>query len=164
MRTRIFKILAVVAIVLVTVGCDQATKRIARTHLAGRGTVALIDGIVVLHYVENEGAFLSLGARLPAPIRTVVLVGAPVVILGILTAYILMGRRFDFPALLGAAFVAGGGLGNLIDRLAHAGRVSDFAVVGIGALRSGISNLADLSIIAGCLLLLLESRKRPART
>ncbi len=160
MRTRILKTVAIFAIVLMNVGCDQATKSMARTWLAGRGTVALIDNIVVLHYVENEGAFMSLGTRLPGPVRTVVLFAAPIVILGILTAYILLGRHFDTVALVGAACVAGGGVGNLIDRLANAGRVSDFAVVGIGALRSGIFNFADLSIMAGCLLLLIGSRKR----
>lgn len=46
-------------------------------------------------------------------------------------------------------------LGDLIDRLADHGFVTDFMNVGFGALRTGIFNVADLAIVAGVLVLLL---------
>ena len=50
-----------------------------------------------------------------------------------------------------------GGLSNLIDRLIYDGRVTDFLNVGIGSLRTGIFNLADMAILAGALLLVLKT-------
>ena len=46
----------------------------------------------------------------------------------------------------------------MIDRLLYDGRVTDFLNVGIGSLRTGIFNLADMAILAGALLLVLRMR------
>ena len=46
----------------------------------------------------------------------------------------------------------------MIDRLLYDGRVTDFLNVGIGSLRTGIFNLADMAILAGALLLVLKMR------
>jgi len=48
-----------------------------------------------------------------------------------------------------------GGIGNLIDRLFHNGLVIDFLNVGIGPIRTGIFNVADMAIMAGFGILLL---------
>jgi signal peptidase II len=49
-------------------------------------------------------------------------------------------------------------MSNLVDRLLYGGRVTDFLNVGIGSLRTGIFNLADMAILAGALLLVLKTR------
>jgi signal peptidase II len=164
MNVRVLKALLIVAILLVTIGCDQATKHLARTRLADRGTVLVVGNIFILHYVENEGAFLSLGARLPRPIRTVVFIAFPLAALAAMIVSLARRRSADWVLIAGFSFIAGGGLGNLIDRLMRAGRVSDFMNLGFGSLRTGIFNFADLSILIGCLLVLVSpwSRGRPA--
>ena len=53
-----------------------------------------------------------------------------------------------------AFFVAGGG-SNLVDRALH-GAVVDFLNVGIGPLRTGIFNVADMAIMLGAALLVVE--------
>ena len=63
------KILLILVILCVCVVCDQATKVIAKQHLAGAPTIYAFGGTVMLHYSENVGAFLSLGARLPETAR-----------------------------------------------------------------------------------------------
>ena len=50
----------------------------------------------------------------------------------------------------------------MIDRLLNEGRVTDFLNVGIGTLRTGIFNPADMAILAGALLLVLKTRTAPA--
>jgi signal peptidase II len=57
--------------------------------------------------------------------------------------------------------IASGGVGNWIDRLTNDGRVTDFLNLGIGSLRTGIFNVADMVLMAGVALFLLGSR-RPA--
>jgi len=150
-------------IVLVSVGCDQATKQLARTGLMGGGTRSIIDGILVLRYVENEGAFLSLGARLPRPVRIVAFIAFPLLILGWIILSLARDKATGWRVILGFSCIAGGGFGNLIDRLLRGGRVSDFIILGIGSVRTGVFNLADLSVLIGCALLLaspLTSRQK----
>ena len=65
-------------------------------------------------------------------------------------------RSLAWTLLLGLSFIAGGGFGNLADRLFRGGRVSDFLNLGIGTLRTGIFNCADMAILAGCVLLLVS--------
>ena len=75
MRSRGFRIALLVLIVLMNIGCDQATKGLARSQLPGRGTIFLAGNHFLLHYVENEGAFLSLGEHLPRAAKTVAFIG-----------------------------------------------------------------------------------------
>ena len=161
MRSRFLKALVIALIVLVNIGCDQATKHLARAHLADRGTVFVLGNIFILHYVENEGAFLSLGAGLPPAVRSVVFVALPLAALAAMIAYLARRRSAAWTIVAGFSFIAGGGFGNLIDRLMRAGRVSDFMNLGIGSVRTGIFNFADLSILIGCLLILVGPWGRP---
>jgi hypothetical protein len=50
---------------------------------------------------------------------------------------------------------ASGGLGNVIDRLARSGFVTDFLNVGIGPLRTGIFNFADFALFVGVGIIVL---------
>ena len=59
--------------------------------------------------------------------------------------------------LLGLLLVASGGLGNLLDRLLNKGAAIDFLNIGIGSIRTGIFNVADVLIIGGAILFMLFS-------
>jgi signal peptidase II len=60
------------------------------------------------------------------------------------------------------ALVAGGAVGNLLDRLRSARGVVDFIDVGIGDVRFWTFNMADLGITCGALLLaLLLAQQQP---
>ncbi len=106
--------------------------------------------------MENPGSFLSLGASLPEQLRFTLFTGAVAVILAGLVYAALFARRLSTSRFVALALVAGGGISNLIDRLLYDGRVTDFLNVGIGSLRTGIFNLADMAILAGALLLILK--------
>jgi signal peptidase II len=56
-----------------------------------------------------------------------------------------------FADSVGVALILGGGLGNLIDRMAR-GRVVDFLQLRAGPLHTGVFNLGDLAIVAGVLI------------
>jgi len=164
-RKRVAVVTLVVVLVLVAVGLDQLAKGMARGHLADGRTVFVAGRVLVLRYVENPGAFLELGSRLPYPVRRVALIVIPLAILAWVVAYLASRRDTGTAAVIGLSLVAGGGLGNLVDRLGANGRVSDFINVGIGNLRTGIFNLADLFIMSGCVILLiveLSRRREPA--
>ena len=150
------KALLVVAVVLLVVACDQATKHVARDRFSGAGATSVAGGHLLLRYVENEGAFLSLGERLPRAVRVVVFVAFPVLVLAAMIATILRRRNVRSTLLVGFALLLGGGLGNLVDRIFRGGRVGDFLCIVFGRPWTGIFNVADLCIMAGCLLLLVS--------
>lgn len=58
---------SVITIVLLaaiaTIGCDQASKHLARVQLAGEPQQSFLNDMVRLEYAANRGAFLGLGAR-----------------------------------------------------------------------------------------------------
>jgi len=158
MKTR-HKILLILAIVCACVGCDQATKFIAKQKLAQSPPITLMNGMVILDYAENQGSFLGLGARLPDTVRFwLFIVLAGLMVVGML-AFALTVHELNVTGTTGAASIIGGGIGNLIDRITHRGAVVDFMNVGIGNVRTGIFNLADVALMAGIGLLLLGMYK-----
>jgi len=142
------------------VGCDQVTKRVAREHLsAGLGHSFLHDSFRLI-YAENSGAFLSIGDSLPGHMRSAIFIlGAAILCLGALwAAYRARAQgRWQVVAL---SLIASGGIGNLIDRLTNDGRVTDFLNLGIGSLRTGIFNVADMALMAGVALYFIGSLRQ----
>lgn len=156
----ITRIALVLLILSTTIGCDRATKVVAESALAGRGRLSYLSDVFRLELVRNTGAFLSLGARLQEPLRTLLLEGfVGLLVTGLLVIALVRGRtRFQVVAL---ALVAGGGLGNLWDRL-ETGAVTDFMNLGLGqVVRTGIFNVADLAIVAGVVMMLLVKPPPP---
>ena len=145
----------VAAFVLVvgTIGCDRATKHLAAINLDGAPAQSFLADTVRLQYAENTGGFLSLGASLPAPARLVVFTVTPALVL--IAAIVMAVRdRWSGPALFGLALFLAGGASNLIDR-ATRGSVIDFMNVGVGPLRTGIFNVADVAVLIGLALLVV---------
>lgn len=62
------------------------------------------------------------------------------------------------------SLVLSGGLGNLVDRIINDGRVIDFMNIGIGSLRTGIFNVADVCITVGVVVLIFQALRRPCRS
>src|SRR5687767_11829939 len=127
---------------LATVGCDRLTKHAATTLLADTQERSFLGDTVRLSYSENTGGFLSLGAGLPAKHRLLLFtVATGLLLIGLAVSAI--GGRWNGSRLLGAALVVTGGGSNWIDRVI-AGAVVDFLNVGIGSVRTGIFNVADV--------------------
>jgi signal peptidase II len=140
------------------VGCDQVSKSAARSMLHSGVTESLFADSLRLQLTQNPGSFLSLGASLPEQLRFTLFTAAVAVIVIGLVCAALFARRLSTARFVALALAAGGGISNLIDRLLYDGRVTDFLNVGIGSLRTGIFNLADMAILAGALLFLLRMR------
>jgi signal peptidase II len=140
-------------LLVVTLGCDRATKYLAVVHLEGTGARSYLHNTVRLEYAENTGAFLSLGANLPDGIRTALLV-VGVSLLLIVVAFLAIRRRWTGVPLAGVALMWAGGASNLMDRVAN-GSVVDFLNVGLGSLRTGIFNVADIAVMLGAILIVV---------
>jgi signal peptidase II len=77
---------------------------------------------------------------------------------------VALERRISLPAFMACALLLAGAMGNFIDRVRWDGLVIDFLNLGVGRLRTGIFNVADVSIMAGAAILLLESLARGTPT
>ncbi|MDF0666149.1 MAG: signal peptidase II [Nitrospira sp.] len=144
------------------VGCDQLTKDVAQQYLALESPRSWLHDTVRLEYAQNKGAFLSLGSGFSEGLRVILFQVFPALCL-VGMAIVLFGAKQMSPFSVTAwSLVLSGGIGNLLDRLLHDGRVIDFMNVGIGSVRTGIFNVADVCITIGVWLLVLElSRSSP---
>lgn len=149
-------------IIAAALALDQATKALARALLAEGHRLSFLGDVLRLELVHNAGAFLGLGANLPPAVRGAVLTWG-VLILAAWAAWVALVRPGPLATTVGAALVAGGGLGNLWDRLAAGGLVTDFMNLGVDGVRTGIFNVADLAIMAGLVLLLVPHGPTPRR-
>jgi signal peptidase II len=151
--------LGLVALAAATVGCDRVTKQIATSVLEGEPARSYFGDTVRIAYAENIGGFLSLGAGLPESVRTAVFTIGTGLLLVVLAVVALRGRWAGLRLVALVLFIAGGA-SNWVDR-ALRGSVVDFLNVGIGSLRTGVFNVADMAIMLGAgLLLLAELRQR----
>ena len=143
----------VVAIVAVAAALDQITKAMAQAWLPPH-TLQLLGDTVRLALSENVGAFLSLGASLSPALRFWIFTVASGGMLLIVALYLVSSDELPPDVVVALSFVVGGGVGNLIDRITREGRVVDFLNFGIGNLRTGILNVADIFITVGALYVL----------
>ena len=160
MVKRVFVILLVS---LSCIGCDQISKTIARQTLPQSGVIRLLGDTIRLEYTENLGAFLSFGASISEEVRFWVFLVLNGALLTGMLIYLILSKESKIGQTVALSFVLGGGLGNLIDRIFNDGRVIDFLNLGIGSLRTGIFNVADVAITTGVVLLLILSMRRKGK-
>lgn len=149
----------ILVIVMFNIGCDQITKSIVRGHVQSNANIKVITDKITLTNVENSGAFLSVGDSLHSGIKFVLLLLLPLVVL-LMGVYFVMTRKNLSPLLIfGICCVIGGGAGNLYDRIIY-GSVTDFIHIDFVIFQTGVFNAADLSIMLGMLLIMVDSFSR----
>ena len=140
---------------LAFISCDRITKDFAKDHLKNKATVTYLDDTVRLQYVENTGAALSWGDDLPRQVSFWLLSILPLLILSGLFIYTLKNLQQMGPMkVFSIALVFSGGIGNITDRLLYDRHVTDFLNIGIGNIRTGIFNVADVCVTSGVIGLL----------
>ncbi len=155
MNTTIKRLLLLLCVLVACVGCDQTTKRLAESKLPRQQALSFLADTVRLQVAHNEGAFLNVGVSLPKAWRLAVLRGGVAAMLVALLAYALSARAIGTLFMLALSLIFAGGFSNLIDRFTNDGYVVDFLNLGVGPLRTGIFNVADIAITMGTLLLLV---------
>lgn len=149
--------------ILITVGVvvlDQITKWLAVEYLIPIGTVPIIKDALHLTYVENPGAAFGMMQNS----RWIFLLVSTVAIIAIII-YLIKFAPKNKLALLSLAFILGGGIGNMIDRVAL-GYVVDF--IDFRLINFAVFNVADSFVCVGAALLIIyvlfiegKENKRP---
>ncbi|WP_298503319.1 signal peptidase II [uncultured Maribacter sp.] len=156
LANKITKRVLIILIVLLNIGCDQISKITVRKTVSPNDYIQLISDNFILTNVENTGAMLGFGENLPPILKIILLQGIPVLVLLTLLYRILLKTHLNKILITAFAFVIGGGIGNLIDRILY-GSVTDFFLIKAGIFKTGIFNMADVSVTLGAVLILYIS-------
>ena len=152
---KLFKILFSVIIICSNISCDQITKDKARNEIETNEIIKVVDDNFILTKVENTGAALSLGEDLSPFLKIILLQAMPSLVLLLMFVYIFKEKNITRLNVIAFSFVIGGGIGNIYDRILY-NSVTDFMYLEIGSLHTGVFNMADVSVVIGTLLLLLN--------
>ncbi|MDO6760651.1 signal peptidase II [Tamlana sp. 2_MG-2023] len=151
------------AVIILTIAADQISKVIVRANIVGRTEtqsserISIIGDYFTLMNVENTGAFLGMGSDLNPTLRIIFLLVLPILVLGLVLRHILKDKTLDNWSLFAFASIIGGGIANVYDRIVY-GSVTDFLFIDLGGVfKTGIFNLADMSVSAGMIILLFVS-------
>ena len=77
--------------------------------------------------------------------------------------YYCFFKEIDIKKIILLVTIIGGGFGNIIDRIIYNFSVIDFLNFGIGSLRTGILNVADLSITFGAVFFIFYELKQKSQ-
>ncbi|TYA74691.1 signal peptidase II [Seonamhaeicola marinus] len=143
----------IIVTIIASIALDQVSKVWVRTNVKRGSQSSIIGDYFSLHNVENTGAFLGMGGDLEDPLRTILLLVLPVLVLGFVLRYIFKDKSLDNWSLFAFASIIGGGIANVYDRFVY-GSVTDFWYVKLtDTLRTGIFNVADVFVTTGMIIL-----------
>src|SRR6188768_2763449 len=148
MAQRFIHRVLLIVVLLLLVGCDHASKGVAKAALETGGPRELIHGIVSLHYVENTDVGFNLLRWIPEAIRfpALLVVGAlALVLLGFVLFQPRTKAGLPFFALV---LLTAGALGNYLDRVFR-GYVVDFVHLKYWP----VFNVADIYVTLGLVAL-----------
>ncbi len=136
-----------IAIIIGSVVLDQLSKYLTILYLKPLDTVPILKDVLHLTYVENTGAAFGM----LKDSRWVFMIVSTVGILAVLV-YLFVKKPSDRLECLSLAFIAGGGIGNMIDRVAL-GYVVD--MIDFRLINFAVFNVADSFVCVGAGLLVL---------
>ena len=141
-------------LIVFNIAIDQISKIIVRATIDPSERINVIGDTFLMMNVENTGAFLGMGSDMDSTLKLLLLKVLPVAVLCYLLYYIIKTKSLDKISLIALCCIAGGGIANVFDRIAF-GSVTDFFHLDFGGVfRTGIFNVADMSVTFGMLVLL----------
>lgn len=145
-KNRIIKIIVAAVIAAATVIIDQITKYFVSSNMFVGEQIDVIPKVLRWTYVQNRGA--AFGSLSNA--RWIFLVASVVLIL-VICIYLLKSEKISSFQSVMLALILGGGIGNMIDRIAL-GYVVDFVDFYFIPLWHWVFNVADACVCVGGIL------------
>lgn len=137
-------------LLIVLVAVDQFTKHIAVLKLKNQPAFSIIDGILEFNYLENRGAAFGMLQN-----QKIFFVFVAVIFLGVIV-YVLFrtpeGKKYTGLHIL-LIMIAGGAIGNMIDRL-RLDYVVDFIYIVL--INFPIFNVADMYVTFATAILVIQ--------
>ena len=152
--------LGYLAVILMILVVDQATKWLVARSLDLHEYRPLLDGLLSLSHVRNRGAAFGILSEADLPYQAILFAGLSLVALLAIAVYAWRLPSTARLPQLALALILGGALGNLIDRLRF-GYVVDFVHVYWREHQWPDFNAADSAITIGVTLLVLDILRSP---
>ncbi len=152
-KSSVFKKIIWFAVAVAIVALDQVSKKAITSVFSAVGdSTTVIPGFLDFTYVRNKGATAGMLAD-----NRWIFMSASVVIIVAVTVYLAISKQQSFCGGLCLAMILGGGIGNMIDRVAM-GEVVDFVDVTCTDIFpfNCIFNVADIFVCVGCILFILS--------
>ena len=127
---------------------DQLTKFVVDQSIPLHHSIPVIDNLFSLTYIRNTGAAFGFLAGSAAAFRLPFLIVFSLVAIGFVVAMLRRLPDQETGLITALAFILGGAIGNLIDRLAY-GEVIDFLDFYWGRYHWPAFNVADSFITTG---------------
>ncbi len=149
----------IILFIIFNIAIDQISKVIVENNVDRGSEAPIIGDYFTLHYVKNAGAFLGMGSDFNPILKTILLLILPIAVLVFVLVHLFRDKTMDRNSVIGFCCVVGGGIANIYDRLLY-GEVTDFLHIDLGGpFRTGIFNIADVSVMVGMGFLLLSNFK-----
>jgi signal peptidase II len=148
-------IVILVVIAVLVIGLDQATKALAVAYLK-ESHFSFWGDTIRFYYAENTGAWGGLGDSAPPLVRMLLLTVLPSFVLIGFMVHLLRDPAIKMIVVYALGFIVSGGTGNIIDRIRQ-GYVVDFMWMGIGPVGTNVFNVADMAIMLGAGLFLVDA-------
>jgi len=155
-KKKILRGLGLLLLLTLIIGFDRVTKIYVRDHVHFTLVNIVVKNFFTITRVENTGAFLSLGNSLQGVWRILLLSVLPAAALLWGLIYVLVKPNLTLLNQAGIITILAGGIGNLYDRAVY-GSVTDFMHMDFGFFETGVFNVADVAIMTGVGMLLLNS-------
>ena len=139
-----FIIIAAVAVI------DQITKFLVIKFIGMGNEVEIVPNFLYFNCISNDGVAFGL---LSNNIMAICMISV-ILIVVILIFFLKFGQKLSVLTKVTIALFAGGGLGNVADRI-RLGYVVDF--IDFRAIWSYIFNFADICVVVGCVLLMISA-------
>lgn len=167
-KTRYLRFGIYFAVITLSVIIDYVTKFLIVGNMKLYDSITVIPGVLDFKYILNDGAT---GGML-SDHRWVFMSVSTVAIIAILV-YMFFSKTMTRFAGVSLALIAGGGIGNMIDRVAKGEVVDFFDVTAFDFFPfNTVFNMADIFVCVGCAMLILalvieevkEQKKKKALT
>lgn len=136
-----------ILIIVLCIAADQLTKICAAANLKEISTLPIIENIFHFTYVENRGAAFGMLADHRWVFMILSVVGIAAIFI-----YLTVTKPKSWWMRLALCFIVGGGVGNMIDRIAR-GYVIDF--IDCRFIDFYVFNVADSFVCVGCAMFIV---------
>lgn len=151
--------LFIIVLIVFNIAIDQISKVIVESNVDRGSETSILGHVFTLHHVKNAGAFLGMGSNFNPILKTILLLILPVAVLTFVIVHLFKDKTMDRKSMIGFCLITGGGIANIYDRILY-GEVTDFLHIDLGGpLRTGIFNIADVSVMVGMGFLLMANFK-----
>jgi signal peptidase II len=141
------------SIIGVVLALDQFTKHLVEKHMRMFEVVPVVRGFFNLTRVRNKGAAFSLFSTAPDGFRSAFFISVSLVAVAVIA--IMIRKANDRLLVVSFALIAGGAVGNLVDRVRY-GEVVDFIQWYVKSWYWPSFNVADSAITVGVALLVID--------